>query len=349
MNSSTNTGFLNELSILKKPVWNILQEYLPNKEPKKHYKIVSDYPKRQGKYLRPALVLLSAQMYGAKKESALLSAVAMQLSEEWLLVHDDFLDHSLERRSTVDCFRPALNKLYGDELAINAGDVLHSIMWQVLSDNIKSLRDDRGWRINDKMHDIILRVLEGQFTEVNWIRENKINLTRNDYYKMIYIKSGYYTITGPLQLGAIVAGVKNNELDKIEKWGMPFGCAFQLWDDVMNVSVDSGIQGKERGGDILEGKRTLILIHLLNKCSDQEKNEIKRIYRKSRSEKNEAEKNYIIQLMEKYGSIEYAKKIALKFSQKAKKIFLKDTSRLKNSHAKEMLGQAINFVVNRKR
>lgn len=340
---------IKELSRLKPAVWKEIQKYLPIKEPEEHYKMVRDYPERQGKYLRPGLVLLSCKMYGGARQKAILTAACMQISEEWLLIHDDFEDHSLERRSTGERHKPSLNMLHGDELAVNAGDALHVIMWQALGDNTRKLGSRIGWQVYEKMTDILLATIEGQFLELAWIKKQKINMTEAEYFRMIDIKAGYYTIIGPLQLGAIVAGKNKAELKRIKEWGSPFGRAFQIWDDVMNLETASSKQGKEQAGDILEGKRTLILIHLLKNCLKLEKEKIIKIYQKERSQKTKAEIEYILGLARKYKSIEHAKNVAKNYAKTAKNIFDKNTKNLPKTKAQKIIRAAIDFVVNRER
>lgn len=335
-------NFKEELEILKRPVWEKIQKYLPTGEPQEHYKIVRDYPERQGKYFRPGLLLLAAEMFDGKKEDAMLTAAAMQLSEDWLLVHDDFLDHSEERRHKF-----SLNKIYGDELAVNAGDALHIIMWKLLGDNVKFLGEERGWKVFNKINDILLKTIEGQYMELSWLRRKEIFISESDYYKMISIKAGYYTVTGPLQLGAIIAGALDKDLNNIERWSLPFGYAFQIWDDVMNLAVEAKTQGKEKAGDILEGKRNLMLIHLFRNCTPAEKDEVEKIYLKKRGGKEEGDKNYVLELMNKYGSIDYGKKAAIRFAEIAKDIFDESMSNFPESYAKSALREGISFVINR--
>jgi geranylgeranyl diphosphate synthase type II len=336
-------NFHDELKKIKPLVWDKIKNYLPDKEPTKHYQMVREYPERQGKYFRPALVLWSTAMFGGKVKQALLTAATMQTSEDWLLIHDDFEDHSEERRH-----KPALNQIHGDEMAVNAGDALHIIMWKILGDNVRFLGNKIGWQIFDKMYDILSTTIEGQYLELSWITEKKVNLSEAEYYDLINRKAGYYTVIGPLQLGAIIAGVTDEKnLAKIKAWGLPLGCAFQIWDDVMNLTVSNTKQGKERGGDILEGKRTLILIHLLKNCTLKERQKVEETYNKPRVEKTKEEVDYILDLMEKYQSIAYAGKVAKDFSNQAKKIFKKNTASLPDSEAKKIIEEGIGFVVNR--
>lgn len=344
-----DNNFLAELDLVKGEVWEELKKYLIQREPKEHYQAVSEYPMRQGKYFRPALVIFSTELFGGNREEAMLTSVAMQLSEEWLLVHDDFMDKSEERRSTKEACKPSLNKLYGNEIAVNAGDALHALMWKALGDNVQKIGSERGWRIFSKMNDIILRTLEGQFIDVDWIRKNKIAISEEDYFGLIDIKAGYYTVTGPLQLGAIVAGLPDGEIDMIKDWGIPFGRAFQIWDDVMNLTASSSSQGKENAGDLMEGKRTLILLHLLKNCNEGEGAFIRSFYSKRREEKTESEKLGILRMMENYGSIEYAKGLAKKYSATALEIFDRQMAHSEKESMKNIIRKGIRFVADRER
>lgn len=340
--------FTSQLEQIKPQVWQKIQEYLPDKDPHKHYQIVREYPARQGKYFRPGLVLLACEMYGGKTEKALLTASAMQTSEDWLLIHDDIMDQSLERRSTHTEHRPSLHQIYGPEMALNAGDVLHVLMWKMLGDNITLLGQQTGLKIFHKMAEILQTTLEGQFLEQEWTNSNQIDIPEEAYMQMIQRKTCCYTTVGPIQLGALCAGMDADEIHaRIEEWAIPFGKAFQIWDDVMNLKQSGMEQGKEQAGDILEGKRTLILSHVLEKCSPMEKDYITSIYSKNRKEKTPIEKNYILQLMQKYKSIEHAEGIAKDYYRQALELFDQHASALPYTQAQKIIRQAIYFSANR--
>src|SRR5579864_3261864 len=104
----------------KSKIHSKIMDYLPLKEPLGHYKIAREYSDRQGSYRRPGLLMLTGQLFGAKMEDLILPAAAMQTSEDWILIHDDIEDNSELRRGM-----PALHRIYGTELAINAGDAVH--------------------------------------------------------------------------------------------------------------------------------------------------------------------------------------------------------------------------------
>lgn len=198
------------------------------------WKINREYPERKGKYIRPTLVLLTAKALGIKENQAIKAAAAMQLSEDWILIHDDIEDNSKERRG-----KPTLHKIYGDELAINAGDALQIIMWKVISDqNSKNLTDE--------FYKMLLRTTLGQGVEQIWTNEKKKNFTDKEYFFIADSKSGYYSIAGPMRLGAIVAGASKEELEKVTEFGLYLGRCFQLVDDILDFEQD-----KE------EGKTTL--------------------------------------------------------------------------------------------
>lgn len=326
-------------------VFEKLKEYLPQTNSNllgEFYRMVREYSERKGKYFRPTLLLLSCEMHGGNFNDALLPAVVMQLSEDWILIHDDIEDHSEERRH-----KPTLHRIYGNELALNAGDALHIIMWKALGDAVRNLANNRGWNLFDKMYNILITTTEGQYIELSWIRHGKVDISEEEYYELIYRKAGYYTVIGPLQLGAIVAGALENNLKDIERFGKPFGCAFQIWDDVMNLTVDTKLQGKERGGDILEGKRTLMLIHLLKNCTLTERDYLITLFRKPRSQRTWDDANYVLELMEKYGSIEYAIQKSKEFIKNAKMEFDRYASNLPDSMAKKLIREAMDFVISR--
>lgn len=341
--------FTEALDRIKPLVWEVVQRYLPHREPRGHYEMVREYPFRQGKYLRPALLVLEAELFGAKEKDALPAAAAMQLSEEWLLAHDDMEDHSEVRRATPGALNPTLNVVYGDELAVNAGDTLQILMWRALYDAARELGDPRGALVFQKMNDVLLTTTEGQYMELAWIRDGVVSPTEQMYYDMATRKAAMYTVTGPLQLGAMIAGASEEAIADIETWGKPLGIAFQIRDDVLNVTEENGVAGKELGGDVLEGKRTLLLIHLLAACAPIEREYLTALYRRPRKKKTARDAEYVIHLMERYGSIAHACAVADRFAEQAKTAFARAMRGYKTSTVRRALHDAIIFMVTRTR
>jgi len=311
------------------------------KELDDHQKIVSDYPERQGKYLRPTLLLLTAQAMGVKIEIAKNTAAAMQISEDWILNHDDIEDNSESRRGL-----PALHKMYGMELAINAGDALHIIMWKVLFDNFLILKKKVAMKIIEEFYTMLNRTVLGQEIELRWTKDNRYDLSEEDNFLILESKTGYYTIAGPMRLGAIIAGAKEKELESIYCFGVILGRSFQIVDDLLDLTSDFAGR-KNRGNDIYENKRTLMLLHLIKMSNEKDKILIKKILDKKREEKREEDIETIVKLMEKYGSLDYGKKMAKKYAKEAKEIFKNELRFIKNEPYRSQIEAGIDFIVNR--
>jgi len=340
----------------KKAIFPTIEKYLttpsfprafliPNKYKKDesfHWKITSEYPLRKGKYVRPTLLCLTAETMGVPIKKTLLAAAAMQLSEEWLLVHDDFEDNSEKRRG-----KEALHKLYGNELAVNAGDALHVIMWKVLSDSNKALGEEKGNLIREEFFRILSRTTIGQSTEISWTDGPNKHFKDEDWFFIADGKTSYYTIAGPMRLGAIIAGANKVQLEKLADFGVVLGRCFQLVDDILDVTSDfEGL--KEYANDIYEGKRTIILGHLLREARKDDKKKILSILGKPRAKKTRAEVSWVTKKMRTYGSIAYAQKMAEGFRDRAKIMFEKDLTFLSREPARSRLSTLINFILERK-
>ena len=350
--------FTEVLNAKKKLIWQEIEKYLKKplnltgklkipqkyqKEVKFHWKIVSDYPQRKGKYLRPTLLLLTAQAMGFPEKKAIKTAAAMQTSEDWILAHDDFEDNSLERRG-----KAALHRLYGAELAVNGADALHIIMWKMLKDNEKILGPKKTFAIIDEFYQMLSKTTLGQTVEIKWTQENKANLADEDVFFILEGKTVYYTIAGPMRLGAILAGATPKQLELIYEFARPLGCCFQIQDDLLDLTSDFAGLKKQMGNDIYEGKRTIMLAHLLRKIKGQEKKKLGEILKKGRDEKTKAEVGWVIKIMKKYGSLAYGQKLAKKLALKAKKIFNQKLDFLSRQPARDQIIAGIDFVLQRK-
>jgi geranylgeranyl diphosphate synthase type II len=328
-----------EILAKNKPIiWVEIQKFLPKEGPFDFVEIVNEYPRRQGKYGRGTLVLLACEALGGDPSKAVRTAAAMQMSEDWILIHDDWADNSEERRN-----KPTLHKIYGSEAAINAGDYLHTVMWKTLVANREILDEKTTFRIMNEFSRFLEITVKGQHFENSLFLFNKIPLKKleyDDYYKIVYGKTCEYTINGPLRLGAIIAGANDETLNKISEVGIPLGKGFQIRDDLLNITGEGSVIGKEIGGDIYEGKRTLILIHLIKHTEGEEHRKLLEIMSKPRENKTAQEVQYVIDLMKKHDSIAFAEKEAEKWAKEAREKFDKHFSNVKN---KEALESAIEF------
>ena len=109
--------------------------------------------------------------------------------------------------------------------------------------------------------------LEGQAMELGWVRDNRCDVTDDDYLRMVLKKTCWYSFIHPCRIGALIATRDGVDLDRFNRFGCFLGTAFQIQDDLLNLTGDERRYGKEIGGDLLEGKRTLMLIHLLRQLN----------------------------------------------------------------------------------
>ena len=161
------------------------------------------------------------------------------------------------------------------------------------------------------------RTTFGQYAEIKWMQDNKQDMSDDDVLFTISGKTVYYTIAGPLRLGAILAGATDEQLQRIYEFSYPLGLCFQIRDDVLDLTGDFEGQKKQKLNDIYEGKRTMILLHLLRHCTDQERQRVEGILGTPREKKTEDEVQYVRDLMETYGSIRYAEAEAERYAKQA--------------------------------
>ncbi|MBI3840637.1 MAG: polyprenyl synthetase family protein [Thaumarchaeota archaeon] len=287
----------------------ILSELLPESSPVREvdllYNMMRDYPARPAKGMRPFLCVTTCRAAGGTEESALLTAACIELFQHWILIHDDIEDGSELRRG-----EPSLHRKYGDALALNAGDALHARMWGALLLNQKTLGADATLRIMGEFSRMVNETTEGQHMELGWVRSRRWDLGEKDYFEMCTKKTSWYTVATPCRLGATVAGASSEVLDAVQNFGVKLGVAFQIQDDALNLVGDQKKYGKATSDDILEGKRTLILLHLLETVTPTERSKLTEIMNKDRGSKSSDDLSYVLSLIESSDAVGYARKIA---------------------------------------
>ncbi len=330
----------------KGTVYSKICEYVQIKEPKVHYSIMRDYIDRQGSYRRPGLIMLTGQMFGASLDKLLLPAAAIQLSEDWILMQDDTEDDSELRRG-----KPAAQKLYGWVHAMNATNIGQMAMWSMLKDYIIKFGAENGNRIYEKFYDILSYTMEGQYIENNFIHDIKKlgNVSEDFYFKVVDSKTCYYTVYGPLQIGAIVAEQPDQTLEILKRIGQAGGVAFQITDDILDMTGDEKVFGKKNFGDLYEGKVTLIILNAYKQATPAEKEKIDAIYAKKRSDKTVDEINFLREMISKYGGLEYAKELAQKYGDMAKSAIEENWSKLPNNEYTSILLSSMNELYSRKK
>ena len=263
------------------------------------YRLIRDYPERGGKGLRGLLVLLSTGAHGADWRRGLEVAAALELFQNWVLVHDDIEDDSEERRGA-----PALHKQVGMPVALNVGDALHVYMWQKLH---ALERPTNVWReILREFAWMIQRTAEGQHLDLSWISAGRFDVSEAEYLEMVTLKTAYYTVVCPLRLGGFCAGTTPDA--RLTEAGKELGIAFQIRDDVLNLLPEVAY-GKEFAGDLYEAKRTLVLSHLFSHAG-ADKGELEALLAKPRGEKTEEDVQTLLAAIDRHGSLFYAQEVA---------------------------------------
>jgi len=294
----------------------ILEELLPRSsniaEIDLLYQMMRDYPSRPAKGLRPFLCNVTCRAAGGREEDSLITAACIELFQHWILIHDDIEDQSELRRG-----QPTLHRKYNLALALNTGDALHAKMWGSLLLNEKQLGTAKTIGLLGEFSRMVGTTTEGQHMELGWVTNHRWDLGETDYIEMCTRKTSWYTVAGPCRLGAMVAGADAGVLDKLAQFGAKLGVAFQIQDDTLNLVGDQERYGKATSDDLLEGKRTLILLTTIQRASPGERSRIVSILNKERRLKTKSEIEYVVSLIEKYEAIEYSRKCARTLMEQA--------------------------------
>ncbi len=300
------TSVESTLRDVERRVRRAIMDLIPDGEPHHWlYQLVREYPRRPGKALRPALCLATCRAFGGTDADSFPVAVAIEMLHNAFLVHDDIVDASLQRRG-----RETLRAEHGLELALNAGDALAVFANQVLRRHTRGLDDALGDRILEEFETMALRTLEGQATELGWRRDGVTALTPEDYLDLIMHKTCWYTTIHPLRVGALIGSGGRADVRPMVRFGFHLGAAFQIRDDVLNLVGDEAVYGKEINGDLQEGKRTLVLIHLMGHARGAEADFVQAYLGMAREERTPEVIDELRVLMDRYGSITFATEYA---------------------------------------
>lgn len=283
---------------------------LPDGEPGPWlYDLVRAYPSRPSKGLRPTLFLATCEAFGGSRDSALGVAVAIELLHNAFLVHDDIVDGSLRRRGS-----PTLHEDAGLGLALNAGDALGALAQRELRRSVDHLSARVAAQVLEEFETMLLRTAEGQAMELGWCRDGVHDVGPEDYLDLIMHKTCWYTTIHPLRVGALIGWANAvdaaaPDLDAMIRFGFHLGAAFQIRDDILNLIGDDRY-GKEIGGDLIEGKRTLMLIHLRQQADGVDRDVVESFMSADRHGRSADDVLRIRGLMDRYGSIAFAQAYA---------------------------------------
>jgi geranylgeranyl diphosphate synthase type II len=266
--------------------------------------LLVDYPSRGGKMLRPSICIANVCAFGGGLQAATRCAAAIEILHNGLLIHDDIQDGSELRRG-----RPTLHALHGTPLAINAGDAMMFTALRPLIDGLRWLGREAAEQALEVSMMMARETAEGQALELGWRDQNVTDLSEADYFRMALKKTAWMGMIWPSQLGLIVGSGGRRDPQSVVRFGYFLGVAFQIEDDLRNLSVDPGY-GKEMNGDLFEAKRTLMLIHVRQSCSRAERARLDTFLAQPRGQRSPEEVLWLAGMMQRLGSVDHARAVA---------------------------------------
>jgi geranylgeranyl diphosphate synthase type I len=279
-----------------------------------------------GKRLRPSMLLLAAEAAGGDAEAFAPAAVSIELIHNFTLIHDDIMDNADVRRG-----RPAVHKLWGESGAILAGDTLYSKAFQVLG--MTPANPELILSAMNVLSSTCTAICEGQWLDLEF--EDRTRVSEEEYMEMIEKKTGVL-YGASASMGAILAGASNQVVRGLDEFGRLTGMGFQLQDDVLDLTAPENVLGKRRGGDLIEGKKTLIMIHAYVHGVEVD------VFGRKDAALGEIEK--AISVLEASGSIDYARSRAAEMVEAGKQALRV----LPDSAAKALLLNLADYMIRRR-
>ncbi len=253
-----------------------------------------------GKRHRPLICLLACEAVGGDPKKAWPSAAAIEHFHTAALIHDDIEDSSLTRRD-----QPCMHITEGLGLAINAGDLALALVCGTVIDD-EGLEDTIKLRVLGELVAMTTRTIEGQALDIGWARDDRFDLSVDDYLVMANHKTAFYSGAIPLAVGAMIGGGTEEQVEVLRDFGMASGLAFQIQDDVLNLVGTKESTKKDFRSDLTEGKRTLVAIHALQNSPRRER----LLALLSSRTVEPAELQEIVDIMAESGSLDYAREYA---------------------------------------
>lgn len=274
-----------------------LQDY--KKEPPELYDPIIYVMSQGGKRLRPMFTLLACDMFGGDITHALYPALAIEMFHSFTLIHDDIMDKAPIRGEET------VYKKWNSDIAILSGDTLFAMAYQNATQTDNRLIKP----ILEVFSKTAIEVCEGQQYDMNFETARKVSL--EEYIEMIRLKTAVL-IGASVKIGAIAAGADYTSIRNLYDFGVSFGLAFQLMDDLLDVYGNLEQFGKIRGGDIASNKKTYLYLKALELGDKEQKKQLKKLYSNKRLQADEKInqvveiynqlniRNEVVSLMEQY-------------------------------------------------
>lgn len=288
---------------------------------------MSEYLVRtKGKRIRPALFFLCARLLGVKSDRDVALATVIEFIHTASLVHDDIIDTANTRRGEA-----TVNAIWGNELTVLFGDYLYLRAMDITLAT-------RNFRVFDILLEIAMKLIEGEMIQLS--KRGDIEISEEEYMDIIRRKTAFL-FSGCGRIPSVLADAPDSSARAIADYCFNLGIAFQIADDILDFTGEGEVLGKPVANDLSEGTATLPIIYALKKADQSEKGPIYNIMKEGSS--NEEERNNLLILLNKYGTLDQTKMIAEEHASKA----VSTLDVFPPSDAKDILMALPAFVVGR--
>jgi octaprenyl-diphosphate synthase len=253
-----------------------------------------------GKRIRPALLLLSAKLMGYCGHGAVRLGAVVEIVHTATLVHDDIIDEAEIRRG-----RPSANTTWGNARCVLAGDWLYMQAFKIAL-------EERNLRVLDVLIALTQQMVEGELLQMEKLGKS---ISRDEHLDLIFRKTACLFSTS-MRLGAILGKATPEEEEALAEYGRNLGMAFQIVDDVLDLTATEEVLGKPVASDLREGKVTYAVIHALERCSPAERQTIDRVLQLRSLDGIRPEQ--VLDLLNRYGSVDAANRTALEYADAAR-------------------------------
>lgn len=282
-----------------------------------------------GKRLRPIITLLAAESVGGNYRNALDAAVAIELLHTFTLIHDDIIDNADSRRGIA-----TIHKKWCTNTAILAGDMLAGIAYK----SLLKTPDNRLSEIAKVFTNAFITVCEGQDLDIEHGKKDLISV--GQYYKMINKKTACL-ISAAAEIGAIAGGGSKTQITALRNYGTNIGIAFQINDDLLDITGEADKLGKPIGKDILEGKKTILLLKALELAESDDLAILKQVAKRQLTGRKKIES--VKNIYHRLGVTELARREIVKYTRKAKRYI----SGLRANEATDLLTDLAEKIIHR--
>src|ERR1051325_2579722 len=214
-----------------------------------------------GKRIRPALLLLASKLFNYEGRGAVRLGAVVEIIHTATLVHDDIIDEAKTRRG-----RPAANTQWGNSKCVLAGDWLYMQAFKVAV-------QERNFRILDTLIELTQQMVEGELLQMEKMGQL---ISLQEHFDLIYRKTAcLFSVC--MRMGAILGGATREQEDRLAQYGRDLGMAFQIVDDVLDLTASEEVLGKPVASDLREGKVTMAVIHALERCTPEERAKVETV------------------------------------------------------------------------